>query len=145
MTNVIDFIRSILPKLDGISDVVMVTGLSALDGLKEDIRNNKFPCIAVDEGGDGTLDISAGVCDKSFNTFFVLHQVAPSAKSVDKDIIYRQAKSTGKSILFEMLRASRDLDDPMYGFSATDISYTKIGSGFSCIGYAFNFILVRDV
>lgn len=139
------YLKSRLDRFADIRKVVRITGLSGLEELTDDIRNNEFPCIAVDAGADGTLDISAGNFDRSFNTFYVLIKLPGTANAAERDTAIRQAATIGRKILKMMQAESYDFATPCYGFEANNIQYSRFGPiGLQCYGYAFNYVMSRD-
>lgn len=139
------YLKSRLDHFVDINKVIRISGLSELEELTDDVRNNEFPCIAVDAGADGMLDISAGNFDRSFNTFYVLIRLPGTADADQRDAAMRQAAAIGREVLRMMQQDSYDFASPCYGFEANNIQYSRFGPvGLQCYGYAFNYVMARD-
>lgn len=141
-----DFLNEHIQKLPYIRKITRINGLTALEGLTDDVRNNDFPCIAVDNGCDGALDLTSGLTDRRYHTFYVLVKIEPTEDVNTKSLHLEFAKTTGIKVLGLMKNASVDLSDPFYGLDLSTIQYSRFGPiGFGCYGYAFNYTVNCDV
>ena len=130
------------PELKG---VVRISGLSGLEELTDDIRAMQFPCVAVDIGTDGTLDLSTGSFVRSFHAFHVLIQPDGVTDARQRQAALQDAFGIGKDILRRMQADSHDFEAPCYGLEVDNIQYSGFGPiGMGCYGYSFNFVIAKE-
>ena len=144
MFNAYRYINGLAPS-QGWPKVYRVTGLSRMEELIADVRETEFPCVAVEIGNDGGLDMTTGLTTKGFYTFYVVDRLENINDMERLDGIFSAAFDMGMAILARMKSDSRDLGDPCYGFCPDEISYSRIvTAGMQACGYAFNVVINRD-
>ena len=110
-----------------------------------DVRQTRFPCLVVDFGADGNLDLSRGISDRGYYTFYVLDSAGTERREVDIFQILERMFRLGKAVTRMMRADSADISLPCYGLDSSSIGYNRIGPvGMQCYGYAFNYTMTRD-
>lgn len=128
-----------------IKRVVRISGLSQLEELTADVRGNAYPCVAVDMGADGNLDFSAGTCDTTFNSVYVLIDLEAQSTAEQQYEVLQRAKQIGLTIIRTLISDSHELSAPCYGLKSDHITYSCFGPiGLQCYGYVFNFVISND-
>lgn len=127
-----------------IKTIYVCTGLSRMEELLQNARDIQMPCILVDVGVDGTLDLADKQCLKTFQSFYVLENFAQADAGKIAAILER-TKQSGLSIVASMAAQSRTPDDVCYGFDTANIGFSAVGPvGAYCYGYAFNLTFCYD-
>ena len=134
-----------IPELETM-EVYRVTGLARLEELAKDVRQTRFPCLVVDLGVSGTIDLSQGISDNGYYSFTVLDSAADGP--ADAQRIYEIMNRTfvqGKRMIRRMQDDSADIDKPCYGLDVSSIGYSPVGPiGLYGYGYSFGFVMTRD-
>lgn len=139
------YLKERLDRFPELKEVARISGLSGLEELIDDVRAAEFPCVAVDIGTDGTLDLSTGNFDRSFHAFHVLIQLDGVTDALKRQTALQDAFGIGKRILRLMQADSHDFHAPCYGFEADNIQYSGFGPiGMGCYGYSFNFVIAKE-
>lgn len=124
--------------------VYRITGLARMEELSDDVRNTQFPCVAVEIGADGNLDLSTGSCLRGYYTFYVLDRVATPSDMESMDSTLERTFAIGQAILTQM-RRDMDMGAPAAGFEPEQVSYSRVTTAGMCAcGYAFNVMVCRD-
>ena len=138
-------VKDEIPDL-GISEVYRVSGLSRLDELVRDVRQTRFPCLVVELGVSGTIDLSQGTSDNGYYSFTVLDSAADAP--ADARRVYEmmnRAFCIGKRVLRRMQSDSTDIDRPCYGLDVSSVGYSPVGPvGMHGYGYSFGLVMTRD-
>lgn len=126
--------------------VYRVTGISKLEELVRDIRSTKFPCLVVDYGADGVLDIQDRHCNRGYYTFHLIDTMTGSVTDTGRIFsILDEMFIHGEAIIQRMAAQSYDSSMPCYGFDRQSIRYSRIGPiGMQAYGYTFNYNMIRD-
>lgn len=127
-------------------EVYRVTGLARMEELVRDSRNVKFPCIVVDYGVDGMLDLNDRSLNRSYHTVHFL-----DTSDANPDMIFPILSDTferGRALMRQMaadrLSVSRD-PGPCAGFDVSTIRYSAIGPlGMQAYGHTFNYEIVDE-
>ena len=145
MFRAFEYFQKIAPEC-GISQVYRVTGLSRLEELIRNVRQTRYPCLAVEIGTDGLLNILSGRTNETYHTFYVLDSVGDRPEDMERIAqILDSTFRTGETLLRRMKVDSGDISAPCYGLNASRITYSPCGPvGMLCYGYAFNFTMTRD-
>lgn len=128
---------------DYIKGVYLCTGSSSMEGLLDDVRNTQFPCLMVEVGDDGYLNVLDSCDDTRTLTFYVLDS-NPIATAIDiRDILY-DAKRKGLSLLKQMRLNGVDFGSEWFGVNFSRVNYFKVGPlGCGSYGYCFNLTIVE--
>ncbi len=133
-------------QLFDIKEIYRVRGIASLDEMLNEIRNGiKYPCVAVDMGFEGKLDLADKQYDKSYHTMHILTGI-PTVNNVDEiDTLILDAYKLGRKILDQMSAECQYPKQPAFGFDAKDIHYSAIGPvGMQCYGVTFDFVSRND-
>ena len=134
-----------LASAQGWPKVYRVTGLSRMEELVADVRETEFPCVAVEIGADGGLNMTTGLTNRGFYTFYAIDRLESANDMERLEKIFAATFDTGMAILARMKRDSHDLGDPCYGFCPDEVSYSRIvTAGMQACGYAFNIVINRE-
>ena len=130
----------------GIPNVYRVTGLSRLEELARSIRETRFPCLAVEVGADGILNVLTAHTTESYHTFYVLDTVGDRPEDMDRIArIMQETFQMGEALIRRMRADASDITGPCYGLDAARVTYSSIGPvGMHCYGYGFSFTMTRD-
>lgn len=138
-------VKDEIPEL-GIAEVYRVTGLSRLEELAKDVRQTRFPCLVVDLGVSGTINLSQGMCDSGYYSFTILDSAADAPS--DPQRVYEILNQTfvqGKRVLRKMQDDSADICLPCYGLDVASVGYSSVGPvGLYGYGYSFGLVMTRD-
>lgn len=122
---------------DYIKGVYLCSGLSDMEGLLDDVRNTKFPCVMVEVGDDGFLNILDSCNDTRALTFYLLESNSMATAIEIRDILAR-AKRKGLSLLRQMRLDGIDFGSQWFGVDFQRVNYSKVKlSGCSSYGYCF--------
>lgn len=125
--NVDDYLRAVYP----------CTGLSSMEGLVEDIRKTIFPCVMVEIGDEGWLDMLAADNSQRDLVFYILEKKDNATVNDIREMLVR-TKAKGYKILREMRAKGREYGDLCYGIDFSRINFMKVGPlAFSAYGYCF--------
>lgn len=130
---------------DGL-EVYRVTGIARMEELLRDVREVKFPCIVVDYGVDGVLDLNDKSLNRSYHTVHIL-----DTSEADPDRIFPILRDTferGRKLMRQMVAnrysAHRE-PGPCAGLDAATIRYSAVGPlGLQAYGHIFNFEMVDE-
>ena len=139
MFNSFEYFDSIKAAVPEIEKVYKASGLSALEEVLTDLRNNPNCCLVARDSGDGFLNLKTTKLDNAYHTIYVMVQV----KLNDHDsrlAAKRAAMTTGLKVFMRMKQDANDFGDPAYGLNDSRIDYNEIGPlGSNYYGYAFGF------
>jgi hypothetical protein len=139
MFNAYEYIESIAPDVPEIKKVYKASGLSALEDVLSDIKNNPDCCSVVRDSGDGYLNLKDTRLDNSYQTLYVFVM----AKVNDHDTrlrAKRQAMDIGVKLFDRIKEDSNDFGDPAFGLNFARIEYNEIGPiGRGYYGYSFSY------
>ena len=131
-------------KTDGLP-VYRVTGLSKMEELVRNARDAVFPCLVVDYGVDGILDLDDRTRDQGYYTIHLLDSTSETERIFPVlDAMFER----GKMIMRQMSAdrwAPGEPFGPCYGFKPATVRYSAIGPvGMLAYGYTFNYEMDRD-
>jgi hypothetical protein len=145
MFNAYEYLSSISPDIPEILKVYKVSGLSSLEEMLSDIRNNPQCCLCVRDAGDGFLDLKTRRLDSAYHTFYVMVK----AETNNHDSRLQAKRSAMKTCIKLMDRAkkdSNDFGDPVYGLDFSKIDYSEIGPlGSNYYGYSFGYSIDHEL
>lgn len=124
--------------------VYACTGLSAMEGVLDDVRETIYPCVMVDVGEDGTANFSDTRSVKTTQTIFVLDRLegVVSADEIHKVLV--AAKEWGLALSGKLCGDSFDHSSACYGLDRSGVGFYSVGPIASCYGYCFTFTFTRD-
>lgn len=118
--------------------IYICTGSAMLEELTQNVRDTLFPCIVVEVGDDGWLDMLTSDTSVSVVTFFLLESKTDAAASHIRDILLR-TKSEGKKIIRQMRSEASEYGAECFGIDFSHINYFKVGPlALNSYGYCFN-------
>jgi hypothetical protein len=139
MYNAYEYISIIAEDVPSIKKVYRASGLSAMEELLSDLRNNPDCCAVIRDSGDGFINLKVRRLDNAYNTLYVFVK----AKFNDHNsrlLAKRQAKTIGIALFDRMQLDARDYGDPAYGLDFEKIDYNEIGPiGKDYYGYSFGY------
>jgi hypothetical protein len=145
MYNAYEYIFAIAPSVPEIKKVYKASGLSALEDLLSDLRNNPDCCCVVRDSGDGYLNLKDRRLNNAYHTLYIFVK----AKINDHDSrlsAKRNAMTTGIKLFNRMKLDGRDYGDPAYGLDFSRIDYSEIGPiGQQYYGYSFGYTFDSEV
>lgn len=120
------------------------TGLSTMEGMVDNVRTTAWPCIMVEVGDEGFIDMTTSLNDTRTCTFFILEKNASATSGQIGEMIAR-AKAKGVELLRQMRSDASNYGDKCFGIDFSKIDYMKIGPvGMSSYGYMFTFTFINQ-
>lgn len=145
MFDLYDYIKDIAPDVPELQKVYRTHGLSTLDEMLNDVRNNPACCVVVQEGADGRLDLRARRHNTAYHTFWVMTR----AKLNDNDsrlAAKRLSMFAGVRLIDRMRADSDDFGQRAYGLDDENVQYAEIGPiGQNYYGYSFSFTVAQGI
>lgn len=145
MFDLYDYITTVVGAVPAIEKVYRTHGLSTLDEMMADVRNNPACCVVVQEGADGRLNLRDRRLNTAYHNFWVLVR----AKQNDNN-----SRMTAKSLAMQrgvqLIDRMRDDDSefgqPSYGLDDENIQYGEVGPiGQNYYGYSFSFVVAQAI
>lgn len=142
MFDLYDYLSEKIVGDDYAKAIYKCTGLSIMEGLLENVRTTKWPCIMVEVGDEGFLNMSTSIGDTRTCTFFILEKGDNASADQIGEMIGR-AKSKGVDLLCQMRVDATNYGDSCFGIDFSKIDYMKVGPvGLASYGYMFTFTFV---
>lgn len=135
-----EYFTTIAPDVPEIKKVYRVSGISALEEVLTDVRNNPDCCLVVRDSGDGFLDLKDKKLDDAYHTLYIMVE----SKLNDHDsrmLAKRMAMATGIKLFERMKEDAVEFGQPAFGLNDSKIQYNEIGpiGGRYYYGYTFGY------
>lgn len=119
--------------------VYRATGIARLEELVKSVRETRFPCIVVDCGVDGILNLSDNPSNRSYHTVHILDTTEANPDRIFP--ILSAAFARGRALMREMVADRRDF----IRIDPASVRYSAIGPvGMQAYGYTFNFEVIDE-
>lgn len=137
MVDLYSYLSKLMVSDDYIKGIYLCTGLSDMEGVLDDVRNTKFPCVMVEVGDEGYLNVLDSCNDTRTLVFYVLDS-NPIATASDICDILSHTKAKGLSLLKQMRADGVDFGSEWFGVDFERVNYFRVKlSGCSSYGYYF--------
>lgn len=124
--------------------VYACTGLSAMEGVLQDVRETIYPCVMVDVGEDGTANFSEGRAMTTTQTFYVLDRLegVVTADLIQQTLV--AMKTMGLDLANTLCADSANHTSACYGIDRSNVGFYSVGPIANCYGYCFTLTFTRD-
>lgn len=144
MFDLYEYLTEHLAGDDYVKAIYRCTGLYRMEELLSDIRSNEFPCVMVEIGSDGWIDMRDANNTSSIQTFYVLGDCRDHKIEEIKETL-SQTMAKGRLILDQMIENSSQYGSPCFGIDFSKINFMKVGPlGIGSYGYGFTLNIVEQ-
>lgn len=145
MFNLYEYINSIYEDVEVLQKIYRISGISNIEEMLSDLRNNPSCCVMVKDGGDGRLNLRAKRLNTAYHTFYVFTR-AKINDSSSRLAAKRLSMHAGIRLIDRMRADSEDFSQPAYGLNDASVDYSEFGPvGQNYYGYAFSFTVEQKV
>lgn len=145
MFHLYEYLNNVYQDVEVLQKIYRISGISNIEEMLSDLRNNPACCLMVKDSGDGKLNLRDRRLNTAFHTFYVFTR-AKVNDTESRVAAKRLSMHAGLRLLDRMREDADEFGSAAFGFNDQNIDYSEIGPiGQNYYGYGFSFTVEQGV